>query len=387
MKEPSYRPTYLLWLWVALMVAAMLAGCGPSSATPTASGAAVADTAQESTPAVLPSPEPSLTAAALAPTSTPETKTQIVPTPSEETPAPTATPEPTIQATATQTETRPGAPPTSEPTTSGPTPTEPPPATAAAPQVLYFRATPTTTVNLGDSVALSWKAVGEKAELCPISGPGPVDLRCQEVPLVGSSEFVTDEEAMAYNGLGLHVTAGDKSIWSVVTLQLQCQNLRPWFFEDPPPRCPAELPQESYAAGQYFEGGFMIWVEDPDDFYVFYRGEDEDGFQTFDWILDVALKPGASEANRIGEEPPPGRYEPVSGFGLVWRGEIEGVRPDVRQRLGWATEPEFGFDTAYQCITPSHPRMWSCFLRGPRGEILYLHPDSTAQVRFLWEEQ
>lgn len=131
----------------------------------------------------------------------------------------------------------------------------------------------------------------------------------------------------------------------------------------------------------------MIWVEDPDDFYVFYRGEDEDGFQTFDWILDVALKPGASEANRIGEEAPSGRYEPVSGFGLVWRGEVEGVRPDVRQRLGWATEPEFGFDTAYQCITPSHPRMWSCFLRGPRGEILYLHPDSTAQVRFLWEQQ
>jgi hypothetical protein len=28
----------------------------------------------------------------------------------------------------------------------------------------------------------------------------------------------------------------------------------------------------------------------------------------------------------------------------------------------------------------------SCFLRGPRGEILDLHPDSTAQVRFLWEE-
>ena len=71
---------------------------------------------------------------------------------------------------------------------------------------------------------------------------------------------------------------------------------------------------------------------------------------------------------------------------FFWRGEINGIRPDVRERLGWATEPEFAFDSAHQCMTLSLMRYWVCFQRGPRGEILRLHPDSTAQVRLVWEE-
>jgi len=254
------------------------------------------------------------------------------------------------------------------------------------PQVLFFSVTPTTTINLGDSLAMSWQASGQKAEICPISGPGPVESRCQSVALAGSMQFVTDEAAMAYTGLGLRVTAGGLFTWSLFTVHFQCRNVRPWFFDNPPERCPAAVADESYAAGQYFERGLMIWAEDADDFYVFYRGEDQQGFQTFDWVSDIRLKPGASPDNRVGETPPPGLQEPVSGFGMVWRGEVEDVRSDVRQRLGWATEAELGFTTAYQCQTPTYPRMWSCFLRGPRGEILYLRPDSTAQVRFLWEE-
>jgi hypothetical protein len=191
---------------------------------------------------------------------------------------------------------------------------------------------------------------------------------------------------MSYTGFGLKVTAGDTFTWSLVDVRLQCQNLRPWFFADPPPRCPADTAHESRAAGQYFERGLMVWMEDPDSFYAFYEGEDEDGFQVYDWVTDIQLKPGASPDNRVGEQAPAGLYEPVSGFGMVWRGEIEGVRADVRQRLGWATGPELEFDTAYQCETTFYPGLWNCFLRGPQGEILYLHPDSTAQVRWLWEE-
>ena len=233
---------------------------------------------------------------------------------------------------------------------------------------------------------MTWEAVGQRAELCPISGPGPVESRCQAVPLAGTTRFVTGEEAMAYSGFGLRVTGDGSSIWSLVDVQLQCQNLRPWFFDNPPLKCPGDVAHGSYAAGQYFEQGFMVWIEDPDEFYVFYRGKDAQGFQTYDWISDIRLKPGASPDHRVGETPPSGLLEPVSGFGMVWRGEIESVRSDVRRRLGWATEPEFGFDTAHQCETPSYPGMWDCFLRGPRGEIFALHPDSTAQVRWLWEE-
>ncbi len=371
----------LLLLLVSLLTL-LPAGCAPSSVTPT----------------LAPTIEPSATAVALAPTSTGEP--EALPTAPATIAAPTATVAPTLP----QPSPAPSATSTPQPPTASPlptlapptfTPTAPPPATATrmptptptvGPQVLFFRVTPTTTINLGDSLAMSWQASGQKAEICPISGPGPVESRCQSVALAGSTQFVTDDASMAYTGFGLRVTAGGSSTWSLVTVHLQCRNVRPWFFDNPPERCPAAVADESYAAGQYFEHGLMIWVEDADDFYVLYQGEDEQGFQTFDWISNIRLKPGASPDNRLGQTPPPGLQEPISGFGMVWRGEIEEVRADVRQRLGWATEAEFGFTTAYQCGTPSYPRMWSCFLRGPRGEILYLRPDSTAQVRFLWEE-
>jgi hypothetical protein len=84
-------------------------------------------------------------------------------------------------------------------------------------------------------------------------------------------------------------------------------------------------------------------------------------------------------------EVPPGLYEPVSGFGLIWRGEV--VNSDkVRTGLGWATAPEIGFDTAYQCAEPPAPHLWTCFVRDPRGKVLRLRPDSTAQVNLLWDE-
>jgi hypothetical protein len=310
-------------------------------------------------------------------------------------PTSTHTPEPT--ATAAPPTRTPGATPTGEPPTASPVPTQPPlPSTAAPPEpavtgaarplVISFRVSPTTTLNLGDELTVTWEAAGQKADLCPISGPGPIEARCLDVPLTGSTRLVTNEEAMVYTGLGLRVTGGGTFTWSVVNIRLQCQNLRPWFFAHPPERCPAGLVHESRAAGQYFERGLMVWVENPDSFYVLYRGRDESGFQVFDWISDIRLRPGASPDHRLGEQPPAGLYEPVSGFGMVWRGEIEGVRADVRQRLGWATEPELGFDTAYQCETVFYPGLWNCFLRGPRGEVFSLRPDSTAQVRWLWDE-
>ena len=42
-------------------------------------------------------------------------------------------------------------------------------------------------------------------------------------------------------------------------------------------------------------------------------------------------------------EPPDGLVQPVRGFGWVWRNGSE-----VRERLGWATEPEKGHDSPVQ---------------------------------------
>jgi hypothetical protein len=250
--------------------------------------------------------------------------------------------------------------------------------------VLAFSIQPTVTENVGDKLLISWHAIGEEAELCPMQH-GPVTGRCQVVPLKGSTEFVTDEESLHYAGFGLKVSAGEQVAWATETVHFQCKNLRAWFFADAPQYCPAEEAAESYAAAQYFERGLMIWIEDEDFFYVFYEGEDEYGRQSFDSTPAQSVKPGASEENRVGEEPPPGLYEPVSGFGLVWRGEVEGIHPKVRERLGWATAAEFGYTLATQCQMYVVAGAWTCFLGGPRGEVIRYGAMTTAGYPLIWD--
>ena len=331
----------------------------------------------------LPSPTPSPGAESVTPrqaASLPPTITATEVPPTDEPPAESATekPSPTAPPTKRPSET---PSPNSIPQTSTPHPPTPTP----APLVLSFTANPTVTQNLGDAVHLAWEASGERAELCPLIGTGPTS--CQDVPLTGEQDFVVDQQALTYVGFALRAYAQGASAMKTVELHPQCQNLRPWFFADPPLRCPAQEALTSYAASQHFERGLMVWVEETDEFYVFYDEPDGQGFHVVHRTVGLELKPGASEDNSIGEEPPPGLYEPVSGFGLVWRGEVEWPYGDnVRERLGWATVAESGYDSAYQCSTPAYPRLWNCFLLGPGGEVFHLRPDSTAGVRILWEE-
>ena len=266
--------------------------------------------------------------------------------------------------------------PTTPAATQSPVPTA---MGASTPQVIFFTVSPTTTHTTGEEVSLAWEAVGEKAEICTVGEAGPGT--CQEVPLKGSL-VRTDFNAMG-GGLGLRVTVGQSITWSIVDLNF-CNGQYEWFFNSPPSECATTAPLASYAVAQFFEHGVMVWVEATDIFYIFYYSAAWP--PTFEQLNGpLLLKPGASVDNRIGETPPSGYFEPVSGFGLIWRDEVEGP-VGVRQRLGWATSSEFGFDTTYQCET-SGQGLWNCFLRGPQGlgSLLWLHPDSSAQGQLIWE--
>lgn len=354
---------------IALLIALSLslAACGAPAATPTGAALApmaVPGTQGAATPGAAAVPETTLSPTATLPLAATAAATALS--------LPTEAAAPASPAAAGTAAATPGR-------AASPTP---------GPAVLAFQVVPTVTLNAGDELAMSWQATGERAEICPIGPTGPVEGRCRAVPISGSTTWTAGEEDMGYTGFALRAWLGSTNALQVVDVKLQCQNLRRWFFPDPPRNCPAAAAVISEAAGQVFEHGLMVWTAEPDTFYVFYEGEDAAGFQTFDWVTDPrpALKPGASPDNRVGETPPAGLLEPVSGFGMVWRGEVNGVRPDVRQRLGWATGPELAFESAYQCMTVAMMHYWVCFLRGPRGEILRLHPDSTAQVRFVWQE-
>ena len=366
---------------ILLFSAHALAGCGGTTVVSEATAspqsaelqATVVEPTVRATETATSAPEPTEPPPSPTPTQMPATATS--PPPASD--VPTASPSEALAVKPTVTL------PPAEPSTTPlplPEPTGPP-----LPAVEFFRVTPTEVRNVGDSVQLEWEAMGEKAEVCLLDCFGPTG--CQEVPVSGEMTYVSDEHSPGYNGFFLRVSAGGESRSDHVTVRFRCENLRSWFFDPAPESCPEGEASYSYAAGQYFERGFMIWVEETDGFYVFFSEPDESGYRYYDSSIGLQLKTGASQDNRVGEDPPPGLHEPVSGFGLLWRGEVEW--PDlgnVRERLGWATEQEFGFETALQYATLPCPRSWAGYMRGPRGEILRLSPTSTVGWPLAWQQ-
>jgi hypothetical protein len=99
--------------------------------------------------------------------------------------------------------------------------------------------------------------------------------------------------------------------------------------------CPAEA-IETAAAEQRFNSGFMIWLKDLGDgtILVFY---DDGGVSQFadTWQSDQP----ESDPNIT---PPGGMYQPLRGFGKVWR------ENNLLDTLGWAIEEEQGFEGKWQ---------------------------------------
>lgn len=92
-------------------------------------------------------------------------------------------------------------------------------------------------------------------------------------------------------------------------------------------------------AEQVFEHGRMMWLEPQDRIWVmFIDGEGEgrwliyeDSFEEGDPELDANI------------DAPEGMIQPERGFGKLWRDN-----PDIRDELGWAITPEFGYISRYE---------------------------------------
>jgi hypothetical protein len=209
-----------------------------------------------------------------------------------------------------------------------------------------------------------------------------VGCRCLfDAPLVGAHIIPPAEIIGAYTGFELVLEAAGIRSVLYAPLTVACPDaLADWFFDNAPGICPGDAPLASYAAAQRFEHGLMIWIEALDAYYVLADHDhkvsgDAQGWSSLTSLRVIRgpldLKPGASPENRLAETPPTGRVEPVSGFGLVWRGEVVGAEGN-RGALGWALEPEYGFDTLYQCEIPCDS-YWDCYLQVPREEVYHLY--------------
>ncbi len=94
------------------------------------------------------------------------------------------------------------------------------------------------------------------------------------------------------------------------------------------------------AAQQHFQGGYMFWRGDTHEIYVFI-GTDDD--PTGNWYLFEDTWRDNDPTQEPIDTPPAGFYEPIRGFGKVWRDNGY-----IRQALGWATEPERNITAAWQ---------------------------------------
>lgn len=95
------------------------------------------------------------------------------------------------------------------------------------------------------------------------------------------------------------------------------------------------------ASYQPFERGFMIWFSNNNQIYAFTGATPGDGPNggsgTFTSFTSESY--GNLPQNPMTETPPFNRYHPKFGFGKVWWNF-----PTTRSKLGWAMQPEYGYD-------------------------------------------
>ncbi len=86
----------------------------------------------------------------------------------------------------------------------------------------------------------------------------------------------------------------------------------------------------------------MIWLASTNYIYVLHTGGGS--FYSGGWLgrYPNPWSSGDPESDP-SITPPDGRYQPLRGFGKVWRDNTR-----VRDALGWALAPEQGFTSAYQ---------------------------------------
>jgi hypothetical protein len=252
------------------------------------------------------------------------------------------------------------------------------PETEAAAQIMSFEVAP-AQIDPGDAVTLTWEAQGDRATICPSTRFVLFAADdCWDVPLSGTTTFTVPEKAAGaqFIGFNLTVESDDSPSPAVgwVSTALKCETS--WFFTDDPQAgiCPRE-PIQSYAAAQRFERGTMLWIEELGRYVILEETPlpGQDARKLVSYVQDPLEITRDTSAE---VHPPTGLHAPVSGFGLVWRGDVKNSA-GYQESLGWALEPEFGYDTVFQCddALPSGGRSWqTCYLKGPNDEVIVLHP-------------
>ena len=250
--------------------------------------------------------------------------------------SPTATPLPTQSPSPTPTETL--APTlTSIPTrvaTQRPQPT----AASPGPQILSFTVEP-GEAKPAETVTLRWTAINTAQVVIQERGLpglyGPMTYYEMHVAPGGYWAPSIIDRGWSQSVFRLEVSdLAGRSVWQEVTVNVQC--LESFFFsQQRRADCPSGPATQSAAADEVFEAGRLIWLATS---RLIYELRDGGGLTVYQdtWTDD---QPAGDPAI----VPPDGRYQPLRGFGKVWR-----TAPNIRNVLGWALAPERGYQTQLQ---------------------------------------
>lgn len=236
-------------------------------------------------------------------------------------------------------------------------------------KILSFTVEP-DTVDPGETVTLSWEVQdADQVVLTRYWDYRPAEW-WENLPLMGTLTYtvpVWERNPIIFTLYALHTETG-VSVGDGVTINVICPDT--WFFNPPPSGCPS-APLYSPAAEQAFEGGVMIWVGAQDRIIVLFADTQYPKVSNFsdDW--------DGGEICDLGP-PPAGRVHPVSGFGYLWCNNQA-----VRDRLGWALEPEIGYQTILQWTTMV--KYNHSYLRAADGNVWHLLPESSGWEKIIVE--
>jgi len=229
--------------------------------------------------------------------------------------------------------TLPALPPTAAAPTAMPTiPTE-----TAAPTIHSFTLVSDEMVGEVRRVTLSWDTSGGQARLQELTRHR--FFQWLDVPASGTHTFELRGTVYEDPPISLSVLpAGnsDEGVHQIIYLSWACEHS--YFFGYVPERC-ARGPSATTLAGQQdFENGRMLWLSDLDEIFVLYGNGD---WKKYDNRWQEGDPPDDPEI-----QPPPGLFQPIRGFGDVWRNQNQ--YDAVRERLGWGVAPEQSYTATYQ---------------------------------------
>jgi hypothetical protein len=237
-------------------------------------------------------------------------------------------------------------------------------------------------VDPGGSVALTWRSTGGVKATLLQQLPGKLLGESLLVPPTGSTLVEIGAHERYWHTFDLVVSNDtDQTDQRLIIVQILCPY--DYFFTPAPinsygtTSCPFRPAASSWAAEQVFEGGRLIWLQGipaestgsgrpqgPTIYVLYSSTEQGDGgwYEKYDdtWVS------GEPESDP-SISPPEGLFQPVRGFGKLWRDH-----PEVRERLGWALAPEQGFESAFQVDWRPYYLVSGTYIRSLDGGVITL---------------